>query len=179
MSLFISIWNKYLGGRKKPWIDLQYVDGKLVGKDFNKAFIESVKKKHEDLTVEMNDQQVVELFLGRENLDIEEPRLEVLHSGITEDGRVKMTLDWNTAFIRHLADNGIMAETEEEAIQQYMSLLTHNIAEDMHEGISKNHLDEAFKDLEAETLRELEEAARQAEENVRTSRKLKRRRVVN
>jgi len=182
MSFFTSLWHKYLGGKKEPWADVNIISGKIQVKSYNKAFVENIKLKMGDLTDGLNDQAVVDLFSGRENVELEEPRLDVVHSGIDNDGRIKMELDWNTAFIRHLAENGIEAESEEEAVQMYLSLLTHQAADDITPAmLSKEDVDAAFHDLDDEAAAELAEAARQVEERataIKKSRKVPRRRTT-
>lgn len=172
-----SIWHKFLGGKATPWADVRYLDGKMSLKNYNKAFVEMLRHKHGDLTEGKDDSAVIKLFTDRENIEHEEPKLDVKHSGITEDGRVKMELDWNPAFIRHLADNGIIAETEDEAIQKYLAMLTHQVAEDITpDMLSKDDVDAAFHDLDAEAAAELVEAARQVAEQAEGIKKRKPRR---
>ena len=182
MKIFSIIWNKYLGGKKTAWADIKYVDGHVDVKGYNNLFVDNLRVKYGDLSDGLTDEQVINLFCDRENIELEEPRLDVLHSGIDEDGRIKMKLDWNTAFIRHLNENGIQAETEEETIQIYLSLLTHQTAEDIiPEMLSKEDVDAAFHDLDDEAKAELEEAARQVNERAETikkSRKTPRRRTT-
>lgn len=182
MSFFTSLWHKYLGGKKEPWADVNLVAGKIKVKSYNKAFVDNLKVKFGDLTEGLDDDKVVSLFSDRENVELEDPRLDVVHSGIDGDGRIKMELDWNTAFIRHLADNGIEAESEEQAVQMYLSLLTHQAAEDIIPAmLSKEDVDAAFHDLDDEAAAELAEAARQVEERataIKKSRKVPRRRTT-
>lgn len=169
MSFFSALWHKYLGGKSTPWADVRYRDGQMQVVNFNKAFADSLRSKFGDLTDGKDDSGVVRLFADRENVELEEPRLDVKHSGITDDGRIKMQLDWNQAFIRHLADNGIIAETEEEAVQMYLSLLTNKVGEDLAPDVLSREgiLGEAFRDIEDETAAELAEAARQIEEQAK------------
>jgi hypothetical protein len=160
MGMFSSIWNKYLGGKSTPWADISYIGKKVKVRSYNQSFVDDLKSRMGDLIDGKTDDEIVKLFSDRENLELEEPRLDVLHSGISDDGRIKMKLDWNQAFIRHLADNGIIAETEEEAIEMYLSLLVSNRKNE----ISNEDVDAAFGDINAEAIAELEEAARQIEE---------------
>ena len=142
MSFFSSIWHKFLGGKATPWADISYIDQQIHVKSYNPAFVEKLKRQMGDLTLD-----------------------------IGEDGRIKMKLDWNPAFIRHLADNGIIAETEDEAIQQYLSLLTNKVAEDISPDSSREDIDAAFRDLDQETQAELEEAARMVSEQANAIKK--------
>jgi hypothetical protein len=159
MAFFSSIWHKYLGGRGTPWADVRFVNGKMSVEDHNDAFTENLRSRLGDLTTDKTDEQVIDLFVGRENIQYEEPYLDVKHSGIDEDGRVKMEMDWNTAFIRHLKENGIEAETEEEAVQKYLSLLTSSYFHEHDESLEKDA--ELREQLESETRAELDIAAQQ------------------
>ena len=151
-----------------PWADLHYVDDKLVVKNYNQAFVKKLRSTMGDLIGESTtDDQIVQLYVERENLDREEPKLEVQHLGIEADGKLKIKLDWNKAFIKHLREHGITGETEDEAIEEYLSRLTKNVMDEIddeqpQEGelITRAEAAEAFKELEEETNRELEEAAR-------------------
>ena len=148
-----------------PWADIQHVDGKTFVKDYNKGFINQLKNKFGTLTDGLSDEQIIQLYIDRENIELEDPRLDVKHAGIDEDGRIKIELDWNTSFIKHLADNGIDAETEEEAVQLYLSMITQQSAHDItNDMLSRDEVEKAFHDLDAEAAAELEEAARQIEE---------------
>jgi hypothetical protein len=165
MSLFSNIWNKYLSGKKTAWADINYADGKMIVKAYNKEFVNDLRIRMGDLTDGLGDDDVIKLFSDRENIELEDPKLDVQHLGINDDGKIKMKLDWNPAFIRHLAENGIQAETEDEAVQIYLSLLTHQAAEDIiPEMLSKEDIDAAFHDLDEEARAELDEAARQVQE---------------
>ena len=162
MSFFKSIWHKYLGGKSTPWASIRYVKGRLSVEAYNKAFTDDLRSKLGDLTDDKDDAAVVQLYTDRENIEQEEPRLDVKHSGITDDGRIKMELDWNPSFIKHLAQNGIVAETEDEAVQMYLALLTHDVSDDMLPeggGVTRDDVDAAFREIEEETKAELEIAA--------------------
>jgi hypothetical protein len=165
MSFFSSIWNKHFGGKKTAWADINYAGGKMIVKSYNVKFVDDLRIRMGNLTQGLSDEDVIKLFSDRENIELEEPKLDVVHSGIDDDGRIKMQLDWNPAFIRHLAENGIQAESEEEAIQMYLSLLTHQAADDITtDMLSKEDIDAAFHDLDQEAKAELDEAARQVSE---------------
>ena len=161
MDFFKTIWHKYLGGKATPWASIKYVNGRMSVKAYNKAFADSIRAKH-NIFDENSDDEVVQLFADRETIEQEEPRLDVTHSGITEDGRIKMNLDWNPSFIRHLADNGITAETEEEAVQQYLVLITNVVSQDMLPNKpTRDDVDKAFREIEEETAAELQIASDQ------------------
>jgi len=164
-----------LGGKSKSWADINYIGGRMKVKSYNDEFVKQLRIKLGGLIVEeTTNEEVVKLFVERENIEIEDPRLDVKHSGITEDGRIKMELDWNPAFIRHLADNGIIAETEDEAVQLYLQMLTHSASSDVTtDMLSRDDVDAAFHDLDDEARAELEEAARQVEEHAASIKKRK------
>ena len=103
--------------------EFSLVNGKLVIKKYNIAFVTELRQKLGDLSDGKTDSEIVELYLSRENLEREEPKLDVQHFGMDEAGAVKMKLDWNRAFINHLRENGITGETEEEAVEMYLQLL--------------------------------------------------------
>lgn len=155
-----------------PKAEIIFVDGKLLVKSYNSAFVADLRSKHGDLFLNKTDDEVVQLFAQRESIQFEEPKLEVVHSGITEDGRVQMKLDWNQAFIRHLQQNGITAETEEEAVETYLMMIQKKVADQEH----MINLDptEAFREMDEIRAVELEEAARQVEEAQRKARKSRR-----
>ena len=104
MSWWQSVWHKYLGGKSKPWADTFYdIESKVVKcRSFNAAFVKKARAELGTVADDKDDLRVVRVYFDRQNIEHEEPRLDVLHTGIDEDGRVKMKLDWNKAFIRHL-----------------------------------------------------------------------------
>ena len=148
-----------------PWADLTFKDGKLTVKHYNDAFVSDLRVKLGDVVSDdMSDDQIVALYVDRENIEREEPRLEVVHFGIEEDGQLKIKLDWNKAFIDHLRKNGITGETEDEAIKEYLSRLTTETADaqgEIPDVISRDKINEAFATIDHEAQRELDEAAAQ------------------
>ena len=166
MITISSIWHKYLGGKESPWADINYINGQMVVNSHNQLFVDNLRVKFGNLTDGLDDAQVIQLLTDRENIEIEPPRLDVKHAGIMEDGRIKMELDWNPAFIRHLAENGIQAETEEEAVQLYLQLISHQAPDDIVSSmLSREDIDSAFADIDKELKDELNEASRQVQEN--------------
>lgn len=141
-----------------PHANFVFTDGKLQIDSFNQAFVEELKLKLGDLTDGKTDREIVDLYLDRENIQREDPKLEVLHLGLAEDGTVKMKLDWNRSFITHLRENGIEGETEEEAVEKYLQLLhrKHGDSE-----LDQEDADAVFADIDAELHREFEEARQQ------------------
>ena len=159
MGFFASIWHKYLGGKSTPWASIGYADGRMTVKDFNKSFADNLRDKFSNLIDETHtDKDVVKLFIDRENIEHEDPKLEVKHSGIMEDGQIKIELDWNSAFIRHLAENGITGETEEEAVRAYLELLTLGTLSPELREFTDEEIDNAFAEQDRELEAELEEA---------------------
>ena len=164
--MFKALWHKYFGGKTKPWVDVAYEDNKLVVKNYNTAFVEDLKTKLGDLTDGKTDAEIVKLFGERETLEKEEPKLEVLHMGVDEEGRVKMQLDWNQAFIKHLRENGITAPTEDEAVEIYLMMLHRQVDGEFGIGneavVSQTQVDNAFADIDTELAKEMADAAAQA-----------------
>lgn len=176
MSFFKSIWHKFLGGKKTPWADIKYVNGRMSVEDYNQAFTDDLRDKFSNIIDEThNDSDVVKLFIDRENIEHEEPKLDVKHSGIMEDGRIKMELDWNTAFIRHLAANGITGETEEEAIRIYLAMLSAENSDGIL-GFTEGEIDEAFHEQDLVLAAEFDEAKYQIEKEKAKRRSYKSRR---
>lgn len=152
MKWLKALWHKHGPSKKKPWVDLVAVPApegvQLSVKDYNQAFVRKLRAEMGDLTENKTDEQVIEIYVSRDRIDREDPKLEVLHMGLDQDGRVKMKLDWNKAFIRHLAENGIQAPTDEEAVQVYLARLTLQAAENEAMGVTKDELEQAYEDLE-------------------------------
>jgi outer membrane protein assembly factor BamA len=161
---------------KEPWADLQFTNGKLIVVDFNEAFVANLRTKLGDLIDEnMTDEDIVKLYVDRENLEREDPRLEVVQLGIEGDGQLKIKLDWNKAFIDHLRKNGITGETEDDAIKEYLSRLTTATADaegELPDVLSRDQINEAFKDIDNVAQRELDEAAAQIKTTKRRKRKM-------
>ena len=164
----------------KPTANIVFVDRKMVVKSYNTAFVEDLRKTLGDLTVDKSDDEVVKIFVERENEEYEEPRLDVVHSGITEDGHVQMKLDWNQSFIRHLKQNGIEGETEEDAVNKYLSLITKQAADEsglldaMDPHAAQREIDEmlaAELDQAAKQVEDAQKATRKAERKTRQYRK--------
>lgn len=168
MGFLSKIWHKYLGGQSTAWADLRlnHTTNEVVVVDWNDAFAATVRDQlgHE-VTHDKTNSQVIAMYNDRSVIEHEEPKLDVKHLGITNDGLIKTELDWNQAFIRHLRDNGITGETDEQAIQLYLSLLTKNVVDEDEDEpnqlLSREQVDMAFDEIDHETARELEEAAQQ------------------
>ena len=141
----------------KPQADFYFENGKIKVKSFNKAFIADLKTKIGDIGDGKSDEQLVQLYLDRENVEREEPRLDVVHMGIAQDGSIKMQLDWNRSFINHLRENNIEGATEEQAVQKYLAMLTHDVANHA-EPLEEN----AFAEIDAQLGSEFEAAKKQS-----------------
>jgi len=171
-----TFWYNYIWKPKTPWADISHDGEKLVVNAYNKAFVEKQRQKLGDLSDRKTDDEVVQLFTDRDHLKREEPKLEVLHYGITEDGRVKMKLDWNHAFITHLHENGFSGETEEEVVQAYLQQLTAKVGEEMeHEPqtYTRDQIEDAFSEVSREADKELEAAKKQLRQANQLARRAK------
>lgn len=163
MNFLKSFWHNYITP-SKPWVDLGLAGDKVIVKGFNKSFVEQQRVKLGDLSDGRTDEQIAQLFVDRDSLrrEVVPPRLDVIHLGIETDGRVKVKLDWNSEFIQHLAENGITGETDDEAIQNYLQILTHDHAVHDPELFSKDQLKAAFEEIDNTTRDELDAAKKQS-----------------
>lgn len=165
-----KIWYNYVN-TKTPWVSAEYVanraEGPIVVKGYNKAFIQSLRKDYGYIADSKTDEELIDIFAKRENSYQEEPRLDVHHAGINSDGSVRVELDWNTSFIRHLEEHGIVGETEDEAIQMYLSLVTKNFVENAES-------EDIREQLESEIAAELDIAASQIKEAMSRTERRKR-----
>lgn len=160
---------------EKPSAKIVFANGKMSVESYNQAFIDDLKIKLGDLTVGKTDAQIIDTFLSREELSLEEPRLDVVHSGITEDGRVQMKLDWNASFIKHLKQNGITGDTEEAAVNKYLALITKQAVEEEESLLDAMDPHAAQREIDEMLAAELDEAAKQVETAQRETRQVKRR----
>lgn len=60
-----------------------------------------------------------------------EPWMELVAISADERGQVKIELDWNSAFVDDLRQNGFNGPDEETVIQRYVAILARDVAEDM------------------------------------------------
>lgn len=169
----------------KPNAEFKYVDGKLTCVSYNQPFITDLRVKLGSLVDENTpDDAIIKKYIEREELEHEEPRLDVLHTGINDDGSLKIKLDWNRAFINLLKAHGITAETEEDAIKEYLSRMTSKVDDEISEEFGDFVTREELQDRIEKSAREAYAAQdeilaleyREAEEQAR---KPKRRRKVN
>lgn len=107
-------------------------DGTLEVTGWNHAYVRDLRTRlPSDLTESKTDSEVVQLWVDRYNHEHVEPKLEVLHSGIEADGRIKMKLEWNSAFIRQLQERGIAGDTEEKMVENYLAMMTRKVDADV------------------------------------------------
>lgn len=160
--MFEGLWHKYLGGKNKPWAKITSVAGKLQVIDCNAQFLAEQRKHLGEVAVNKSDREVLDTYLRRESAELEEPRLEILHSSIDETGQVKLKLDWNDAFIEMLRKKGIgtVEQTEDEVIQIYLTLLQSEAGAIPIFDVQRQEAEIAseFEELDQLTAREILEA---------------------
>lgn len=167
-----SFIRNYIWRTKEPWVELGYDGKQLKVKQYNDAFTKEQRMKLGSVCDGKTDDEVADLFAAREVVEMEDPKLEVIHSGIEEDGRIKVHLDWNSAFIKHLHQNGIIGDDDDDTIANYLKLLTTNELEGETEDFyTKAQIDGAFSEIERELESEFKEASKQ-------TRRKKSRRIV-
>lgn len=98
----------------QPWHDSS--GAKLV---YNDAFIKKLRVDYG--APDLEEERLIALWQARTDYENEEPFLEVVHSGINEDGSLKLKLEWNDAFIRLLRSHGFIDEDENILIQRYLA----------------------------------------------------------
>lgn len=61
----------------------------------------------------------------------EDPHVEI--KGMVHDPKkgIRIELDWNDAFIKHLRDNGFDGPDDDAVVQKYIAILAKQVAEDM------------------------------------------------
>jgi len=59
-----------------------------------------------------------------------EPWVDIVGWTDTKQG-IKVELDWNDAFVLHLKDNGITGADDDQIVQQWITLLLRDMADDM------------------------------------------------
>lgn len=138
-----NLWYNKFGGKNTPWVDATFAVGKFVVRGYNQAYVRLAESKVPAFVrKDWDETSLVAQFTLDPNKEYEEePRLDVVHMGLERDGVAKVKLDWNSAFILHLQKNGIEGETEEEAVQLYLQMLTAKKFDEFHQEV-----DETFKD---------------------------------
>jgi hypothetical protein len=64
----------------------------------------------------------------------EEPWVEVKGMVQDPDKGIKIDLDWNDAFVKHLRENGYVGTSDDQVVQRYIAVLAKQVAEDMSGG---------------------------------------------
>lgn len=189
MSWFKSLLRKWSGADDELKAKLAEVDARLKNLDepkasetkdaegrlsvtgYNSAYVRDLRNRlPTELTSSKTDAEVVQLWVDRYNHEHVVPKLEVLHSGIEPDGRIKMKLEWNDAFIRLLQERGITGDTEEKMIENYLAMMTRKVdAElfDEEEGPKaapplpdEHDIERELENMDPEVVRRLEKTLR-------------------
>lgn len=63
--------------------------------------------------------QWVEKWLAKQRDKSEEPWASFEVNGFEDDGRIKVTTNWNKAFIAKIRELGFVAETEDDSVQLF------------------------------------------------------------
>lgn len=144
--------------------------GQLAVSDWNAAYAASKRALlPPDLTKNLTDAEVVNLWVERRNIENEEPRLEMVHSDIMPDGQVAIKLDWNDAFIRLLQARGIEGKDEEELIQNYLHVVSNRADSELFEEETadiplvpptEDDIEAILDKTDPETLRQIEKSVR-------------------
>lgn len=61
----------------------------------------------------------------------EDPHVEIKGIVVDSEKGIKITLDWNDAFIKHLRDNGFDGADDDAVVQKYIAILAKQVADDM------------------------------------------------
>lgn len=137
-----KLWYHKLGGKATPWVEVKYIPGEQpTAREYNEAYLQlALSKIPERFRKDWDPTAIVNAYMRNPNREYdEEPYLDVEHLGLARDGTVRMRLDWNNAFIRHLQEHGIDGETEDEAVQKYLQMLVHK----QHDEFAAN-IDQTF-----------------------------------
>lgn len=126
-----ALWHKYVN-TSTPWSDQATIDGKLVVKDYNASYVQTLRAELKDaIHGVMTDADVVKLWVDRYNYERETPWLEVVHGEVSPEGRVNVKLEWNDAFIKMLRDAGVEGESEDDMIRVYLASVTSRVDSDI------------------------------------------------
>lgn len=126
-----ALWHKYVN-TSAPWSDQAEVNGKLVIKDYNASYVQSLRDQLKDaIHGVVTDSDVVKLWVDRYNYERETPRLEVVHGEVSADGRVNVKLEWNDAFIKMLQEAGVEGESEDDMIRVYLASVTSRVDQEI------------------------------------------------
>lgn len=90
-------------------------------------FKEEEKRKNEELKARRAEELKVISTYSETMKNSPEPWIDIRGYSQEVDGRLKIELDWNDAFIEQCKREGLSGSSDEQIIQKYLSLLTHNI----------------------------------------------------
>lgn len=185
MQWLKAFWHKYLFGTQQPWaVERKDETGALSIPNYNHAYVRDLRARlPEELTQTATNAEVIQLWIDRYNHERVEPRLEVVHAGVDQDGRIRMKLDWNQTFIRMLQERGIQGESDEEMVETYLSMVTRNnqyeddglgeMANEQPQSTepSEDDIEGILNTMDPDTLRKLERSVRRRAQTRGSSRK--------
>ena len=143
MDWLKSIWNKHLFGKDIPWANIKHqADGSITISDFNHTFVKSVTEKLPSELIENKfDNEIVELWVNRYNLQFESPKLTVVHGKVSENENIELNISWNKAFITQLRSLGFNGDSDEDIIHMYLNSMSNQ-----HKESDENDLEDDLKD---------------------------------
>ena len=62
----------------------------------------------------------------------EEPRIEIIGSDYDPENGIKMTMDWNDAFIKQLKQSGYSGTSDEAVVQKWLQQVSQQVANRMN-----------------------------------------------
>lgn len=87
--------------------------------------------------IEVPEVEMVDEAAEHERLmDSDEPYCKVVGEGVV-DGQLKLELDWNSAFIDFLLENGFTGKTDEEIVAKWMLMVHRELDESSKEADQK------------------------------------------
>ena len=118
--MFTKFWNRITGK----------VDAKL---QLMIQTTEQLKKENIELNGQVNllREQVES---RNKKLSSNEPYIELVSDGFDVEKGIKIDLDWNSALIEHLKENGLQGTNDYEVVRKYLAHMYLNIIEEMGEG---------------------------------------------
>ena len=80
----------------------------------------------------MNLPGIIRKLIGKDDPEMAEklsdrPWVKIVSEGIDPEKGIKIELDWNDAFIKHLRENNITGTSDEQVIQKYLALLLKSV----------------------------------------------------
>lgn len=96
-----------------------------------KEIAEAEEKAREEERVRLAAEEKARLEEAEKMKASEEPWVEI--KGIVEDPEkgIKIELDWNDAFVKHLRASGYKGADDDSVIQRYVAVLSKQVAGDM------------------------------------------------